>query len=426
MLRNLTVGVRLLRARSWAFSAVVALAASGFSPVAFGAGTCTEQEFMSVEKFFENMGEESFEFTMQIGGDGHSQLETIRKFSAAKPVCWNAVLKHEGYAEKLETFRKYVASPAPSDHDIPEAKCKPWISERLANQKKHYQIGENCYAHALADQFSHQFDEDISAWELWARYANDGNMRDEFHRRNVENDELSLGGTISEALQSTRLSETGLCLASNFDETRAHEVGMVVREIMKEKNASKIEALLIDKRSLFKKLTGSDIKAIVAEPRKLARMHKLFERSCKERSYGQASPLHSIRKFFYDESAHGRLMDLVDSTLNHQQPAAITYQAKGFGGSFLKTGVKTKHRPGSKQDHGSSIVGRRYLNGRCEYLVKDSATVDCNQASKSYECDEKTGNVWVPRTVLANSVLGVERLESGSVRFNDKAALGQR
>jgi hypothetical protein len=55
--------------------------------------------------------------------------------------------------------------------------------------------------------------------------------------------------------------------------------------------------------------------------------------------------------------------------------------------------------------HATTIIGRRQNQGRCEILLKNTSF--CNELSSKYDCDPKTGKVWVNEDDLINSTFGI-------------------
>jgi hypothetical protein len=79
---------------------------------------------------------------------GRSSAADLRRSS---PECLDEVFKSQPeYRDKLKKFEDYVAGPLDNTNDIPKEKCGDWVSDRLVNLEKHYQVGDNCYAYALA------------------------------------------------------------------------------------------------------------------------------------------------------------------------------------------------------------------------------------------------------------------------------------
>ena len=377
-----------------------------------GAAECDMQAFMDLDGLFRPMGS-GIDYEMMIGKDGFDLLKRIRRYPA---VCLNEVFQASPeYREKLGNFEAYVNGPLDDTNDIPEYKCGNWVSERLVGLEKHHQVGENCFAYALAALASHDLDEDLSPFEFISRYANDPDVDDFIHRDDVNRDRMGLGGTLASALEAMKKTEKGACLNSNFEIKDSSVLEVLIEKLMEESNPIRAEDLIREQRSMFKYLKDSDIKKIASQPRKLDRLQKLFETSCRDRALYPFSTFHTMHRIDKDaDGSPAHIIDLIDSTIDQKKPIAIDYQARAFGGTFLQTGIKTKSRslPSSRADHVSTVIGRRFKNNRCEYLVRDSVAVSCDQVAQSYDCDKKTGNIWVPRTTLYNSVLSIERLES--------------
>lgn len=77
-------------------------------------------------------------------------------------------------------------------------------------------------------------------------------------------------------------------------------------------------------------------------------------------------------------------MNQINTVLNNGRPISISYNTRPF---FEKS---------QGGDHASSVVGRRWKNGRCEYKVRNSFGRGCASYKAEFECNENEGAFWIP------------------------------
>ncbi|OUS00195.1 hypothetical protein A9Q84_03150 [Halobacteriovorax marinus] len=58
--------------------------------------------------------------------------------------------------------------------------------------------------------------------------------------------------------------------------------------------------------------------------------------------------------------------------------------------------------------HASAIIGRKFENGSCKFLIRNSWGKSCRGISKDIECDE--GNMWIEQGKLEESLISVSRI----------------
>ena len=62
-------------------------------------------------------------------------------------------------------------------------------------------------------------------------------------------------------------------------------------------------------------------------------------------------------------------------------------------------------------DHASSVIARRWHNGRCEFKVRNSWGKGCSSYKKGVSCNEKEGSFWVSDKAFRNMVWKVTYIE---------------
>jgi hypothetical protein len=55
--------------------------------------------------------------------------------------------------------------------------------------------------------------------------------------------------------------------------------------------------------------------------------------------------------------------------------------------------------------HATTIIGRREHQGRCQILLKNTSF--CHELSPQFDCDPKTGKIWVDQDDLIKSTFGI-------------------
>lgn len=102
------------------------------------------------------------------------------------------------------------------------------------------------------------------------------------------------------------------------------------------------------------------------------------------------------------EKDDDRLTRHLDDALKAGKIAAVTYSAFA---------ISTQVSPNDY--HVSSVVGRRYFQDRCQYLVRNTWGIDfCNALQENVSCvSKKPGYIWVSREQLIRNTVTVEYLK---------------
>ncbi len=361
---------------------------------------------------------------MQIGGDADDVLKEVEQLARGNDCLKPQNVQNQLIAGMLQTYDKlqrYVENAATHEYDISEANCGNWISP-VARFEKHVQIGNRCASYVFSDLLSHQNGFEVAPFEFAVLFENNAELGEFQHRSKVEKDELDSRTNLASLLYASKFTNRGHCLMSNFDlgrnrterNLRAYQFSQVLDVLTSNPNREGAKAALMENKHLFHNLTEFEIDSVVAPSRKLDRLQTLFELSCRSRSANNIGLLSTSRSVERSHYSDPNLMELVDQQINFDSAVAIGFWNQRSGGSFLMTGVKTKDRNEDPQihiDHFASVVGRRFHNRRCEYLIKDPNFNDCRSVAPSFECDRATGNVWVPRSTLVRAVLGITYLQ---------------
>lgn len=97
------------------------------------------------------------------------------------------------------------------------------------------------------------------------------------------------------------------------------------------------------------------------------------------------------------------LIKEIHNELNKKNMIAISYDTR----IFLNEEQAKAKKPGL---HASSIVGRRWENGKCELKLRNSWGANCapyTNLNLKGKCDPQTGYVWIPDTLLMQTVSDV-------------------
>ncbi|NUM88230.1 MAG: hypothetical protein HUU37_03410 [Bdellovibrionales bacterium] len=82
----------------------------------------------------------------------------------------------------------------------------------------------------------------------------------------------------------------------------------------------------------------------------------------------------------------------LNAQLSRGNLVAITYKTKRF-------------MTGSNQTHVSSVMARRWKNGSCQYLVRNSWGKGCSNYADGVECDGEAGAFWANEADLKASLI---------------------
>ncbi len=101
-----------------------------------------------------------------------------------------------------------------------------------------------------------------------------------------------------------------------------------------------------------------------------------------------------------------RLIPSLDAWLNQGEIVAIGYSSAEF---YSDARLLAMLEETDDSLHASTIVGRRWVDGKCEYLIRDSFGTDCSIYRTPEKCE--AGHVWVPEDFIHRNVYEVEILE---------------
>ena len=97
----------------------------------------------------------------------------------------------------------------------------------------------------------------------------------------------------------------------------------------------------------------------------------------------------------YVEADEESLIDTINEQLNKKEISGISYK------SFTR-------EDSSSTSHASTIVGRRWHNGKCEFLIRDVLSPNCDRVKSEFTCDTNNpGHIWVPIDVIKSHLEGI-------------------
>ncbi|MBY0518264.1 MAG: hypothetical protein K2P81_15245 [Bacteriovoracaceae bacterium] len=97
-----------------------------------------------------------------------------------------------------------------------------------------------------------------------------------------------------------------------------------------------------------------------------------------------------------------RIFKTIDEQLQKNNPVLLDY-----GSDILRD--HTIRRIKLSSLHTSLILGRRWNQGSCEYLIRDSHGTDCEGYDPVYQCE--SGNLWIPGENLHRNMTSIVYIE---------------
>lgn len=100
------------------------------------------------------------------------------------------------------------------------------------------------------------------------------------------------------------------------------------------------------------------------------------------------------------QGLNDRFRRAIDTALGQGRIAGISYRnfLQGAGGLHGK--------------HASSIVGRKMINGQCQYMIRNSWGLSCSPYHEPYRSRCQKGHVWVTEDELMGNVFAVDYIRS--------------
>lgn len=290
----------------------------------------------------------------------------------------------------------------------------PGLREHFSTPRDQDSIGW-CYGFAAADLLTAKLGTPVSAIHMSALYNRniDRNFflrtgHDIFQALRGNPMETYEGGTIGRSLKEalrngTVCTEEQLPFDANyFGGTRGDLLDLEtlrtrVRETPDEERACEmVESLRPD--GIFGNSDFSQISEVLGRGRLNGGLEAIVSAACKE------SPLSvgdfKVRSKNKPRRRNGRpgreYVDAIGTALAAGKPVGISYNPRRV--------------TGSDGAHASSVIARRWLNGKCQYKVRNSWGAICPYVT-GIECDEPEGSFWVNDEDFHEMVRSITYLE---------------
>ncbi len=157
-------------------------------------------------------------------------------------------------------------------------------------------------------------------------------------------------------------------------------------------------------RTLF---PGADLSAMVAILKRYDNdlsWRKLTDEAC----IGKRTKLQSNPMVWVNNGNRPSQLADIDRLLNSKNIAAISYDYDHSVHEETTPWWKLWSKP-KRTGHGSSVVARRFQNGRCEYLIRNTHGANCDPRFTKQQCSK--GYFWLGRDTLKNHLISVTFLK---------------
>ncbi|WII71166.1 hypothetical protein QJS83_11915 [Bdellovibrio sp. 22V] len=206
----------------------------------------------------------------------------------------------------------------------------------------------------------------------------------------------------------------GLCAEEKFPSTESNQTKFLdeIVKLYKKRNAAHIKQNNCD---LFQ--TQADFTSAVVNPVSVAITSVYDEerdRRCQRKPW--PVPLIPVMTKFGDsheeyetaikkgeitkEQGSKKLFETIDYALENGRIAAIGYNAYNI--MEPEEGADTKHA-----DHSSVIAARKMVQGKCQYLIRNTWGSDCSIYYKKFQGRCEKGNIWITKEELKESLYSV-------------------
>lgn len=216
---------------------------------------------------------------------------------------------------------------------------------------------------------------------------------------------IDTGGSTSDTVFLANLK--GLCLEKDFpseDESVQNDLKKTAAAHFKLENKKKacIGTPQTDNTSAIEDLVSHAI---------ISNYEKKVDLQCKREphaplipvSKGMASMPEFKKKYEHDPVARKKFQDELFKTMN---TALDQDKAVGIGYSLYSVARAEQDETDKHGDHASSIVGRKMINGKCHYLLRNTQGPACDyNAELKPRCSQ--GHVWVTEAELSDSLYEV-------------------
>lgn len=313
------------------------------------------------------------------------------------------LLFNTAWAQSLKVSQKECTPTDVRDHH-------PHLKEHFSTPQDQDSVGW-CYAYAAADLLSVEAGEPVSAIHVSAIYNKQVTrrpvlkfgykVRDLIIEPRFE--EVYVGGFMTDALKDA-IKAKKVCSDKNLPYYSIYSVEAsdliksieAVKKSYKEASISEAKAcemldtrlgismlgVFADRDKVLKSLLNDEMNAafenLIRENCK-ERMITLRDMKVKELSMPPKSYDRNIGPS-YDKEIKNYLKQ-VNNVLNSGKPLSISYNVKHIS---VKNG-----------GHASTVMARRWNNGRCEYKIRNTWGHSCALYKKNVECNESEGTYWV-------------------------------
>ncbi len=329
-----------------------------------------------------------------------------------------------------------------SEIDI-QKRCSPKSQEKKIGLTRDQGGTSWCFAYSAADLLTHELGlgpkKQVSA--LWTGALYDGTSMSEFDRlyaRNwksrgseVPNDiyteafkirqamavrnknnksrlQESTGGFVENALEIA-LAQDKICLTSDLAKYEndmldpSATLSVIEYKLEKEQNRKKSECDTLQKNTTDTNRGDlADVAMSIIEDQK-----NFLKSQCSHQVKKQK--VYSVKEEFYrkpeeemDPEYREEALALINHILNNDKILAMAYQSR----------VITAKDSGPHALHSSSIIGRKIINGKCFYQVRNSWGPSCDGYKKdeTVRC-EHGGSIYVEEDALLKNLMGIQYLE---------------
>lgn len=332
-----------------------------------------------------------------------------------------------------------------SDIDV-QQRCTPKSQEKKLGPTRDQGGTQWCFAYSAADLLTHEMGlgpkKQVSA--LWTGALYDGTSMSEFDRlyaRNwknrgadVPNDIYTEAFKVRQAMavrnkeNKSRLQEsTGGFVENSLEIALAQEKICLTSDVAKYENdmldpsatLSVIENQLAKRKSKkaeecqtkSNKIAESNRNDLANVAMSLIEDQKNFLQSrCSHKM--KEKKVYSVKEEFYrkpddpmDPEYREEALATINQVLNNNKILAMAYQSR----------VITAKDSGPHALHSSTIVGRKVINGKCFYQVRNSWGPSCDGYKKdaTVQC-EHGGAIFVEENALMENIMGIQYLEGAA------------
>lgn len=214
-------------------------------------------------------------------------------------------------------------------------------------------------------------------------------------QRNLVDSQTFAGGSVAEALKSA-LARGKICTDREMD-SRGGSNSPGLRRLTDRAETERDESDETNTTTFHRKLSEDEIKrycrkAIDEFPVTSIKDPVRSRYNSKKRSAAEEAKVNL------------QMRDALDTALNQGRIAGIGYE------SFLQ-------KPSGA--HASSIIGRRIINGECQYRIRNSWGLSCEGYDSPYDKQCQMGEIWVKETELLPKIFSVDYIPASENRARE-------